>query len=224
MQVATQVTIQCREHCLPASLVAPAQPVGVVILAHGSGTSRNSLRSRFLARQLQKVGLVALLVDLLDEHEAHDRHNVFDIELLAERLIQTLHWVRTQPRISLLPIGFFGQGIGATAALLAAAREPYRVSAVVASAGRPDIIHFWLPRVKAPTLLIVGECDTLALECNRQAFELLGAEKKLIVVPRATHLFEEPGALGIAARHAGRWFARHLTASQGHWNVESTPQ
>jgi pimeloyl-ACP methyl ester carboxylesterase len=214
MQTLTPVIIRCNEHCLPADLVAPARPAGVVILAHGSGTGRNSLRNRFLADQLMKAGFATVLVDLLDDDEAHDRHNVFDAELLASRLTKASQWARTQAMASPLPVAYFGQGIGATAALLASAREPDRVAALVASAGRPDVVRFWLPRVKAPTLLIVGERDLSALECNRQAYELLQTQKKVVIVPGASHLFEETGTLGIAARHAVHWFECHLRAPQ----------
>lgn len=209
------VIIHCKEHQLPADILEPAHPTGIVILVHGSGTSRNSSHNLLLGHELGKVGLATLLVDLLDEYEIHDRHNVFDVELLAERLIETVRWVRAQPQLGGLPIGLCGHGIGATTVVLAAAREPSGVSAVVASAGRPDVVQFWLPRVQAPTLLIVGAWDSSALAGNQLAFEMLESAKQLVIVPHAGHLFEEPGTIGMAARHARRWLAHYLSMVQG---------
>jgi putative phosphoribosyl transferase len=203
------VSISAGQSELPGTLVMPATPVGVVLFAHGSGSSRHSPRNRFVAKVLQDAGIGTLLFDLLTEAEAEDRRNVFDIELLGERLLAAVRWVSTHPATSLLSIGLFGASTGAAAALVAAAQEPL-VGAVVSRGGRPDLADVWLEQVRAPTLLIVGELDREVLDLNRQALSQLGCVKRLAIVPGATHLFEEPGTLEQAARLATDWFARHL--------------
>jgi putative phosphoribosyl transferase len=189
----------------------PAGTTGVVAFAHGSGSSRLSPRNRFVARELQNAGLATLLMDLLEEDEAQDRDKVFDIELLASRLLSALHWLGNNPATRSLRVGYFGASTGAAAALVAAAREPAKISALVSRGGRPDMALPWLSKVKAPTLLIVGEHDAPVLDWNEDAYRRLTTEKELVIVPGATHLFEEPGALEAVAQHACRWFVRYLS-------------
>ncbi|MCE9630472.1 MAG: dienelactone hydrolase family protein [Planctomycetia bacterium] len=194
---------------LPGRLVLPAPPTGLVLFAHGSGSSRHSPRNAYVASVLHESWIGTLLFDLLTEQEATDRVNVFDVALLAERLLAAVRYVAGLEQTRHLPLGLFGASTGAAAALLAAAVEP-RVSAVVSRGGRPDLAGRKLRVVQAPTLLIVGGDDTEVLELNRQALAQLDCEKQLAVVPDATHLFEEPGTLEEAARLAAEWFARHL--------------
>jgi putative phosphoribosyl transferase len=204
-----QVSIPAGPVSLPGTLVAPPNAAGVVLFAHGSGSSRHSPRNRFVAAALERAGLGTLLFDLLTEPEAADRGNVFDIDLLAQRLLAAARWAMSHPATSALRLGFFGASTGAAAALVAAAEEP-QAEAVVSRGGRPDLAGPWLPRVSAPTLLIVGGYDLEVLELNREALALLRCPKELAVVPGATHLFEEPGTLAGAARLAGAWFTRYL--------------
>jgi putative phosphoribosyl transferase len=182
----------------------------VIVFAHGSGSGRFSPRNNFVARHLQQNGLATLLLDLLTEEEADDRRKVFDIDLLADRLLLTKSWLESDPRTSQMGIGYFGASTGAGAALQAAAREPSNIRAVVSRGGRPDLAERYLPSVTAPTLLIVGGYDEPVIEMNQSAFDLLICEKKLIIVPGATHLFEEPGTLEQVAEHAGKWFLRYV--------------
>ena len=195
---------------LEGVLGLPAGPRGVVVFAHGSGSGRLSPRNTFVARQLQRAGLATLLLDLLTEEEADDRRKVFDINLLADRLLLAKGWLEEEPRTQHLKIGYFGASTGAGAALQAAAREPLNVKAVVSRGGRPDLAESYLPSVTAPTLLIVGGHDEPVIEMNQAAYDLLTCEKKLIIVPGATHLFEEPGTLERVADHAGGWFQQYL--------------
>jgi putative phosphoribosyl transferase len=195
-------------------LGVPEKPLGVVLFAHGSGSGRLSPRNRFVAHGLEGGGLATLLIDLLEEAEAGDRRKVFDIDLLSDRLLAATHWLTSQPTTSHLRIGYFGASTGAGAALQAAAREPEPIGAVVSRGGRPDLAEPFLPRVTAPTLLIVGGFDFPVIEMNEQAFALLACEKELVIVPKATHLFEEPGTLEQVADHALRWFIRHLPPPQ----------
>ena len=208
-----KVIIPADRRKLEGVLTVPGDASGVVAFAHGSGSSRHSPRNQFVARELQQAKLATLLLDLLDEEEAADPHMVFDIELLALRLLAAARWLGDNPATHLLALGYFGASTGAAAALVAAAREPARVSAVVSRGGRPDLAMRWLPQVKAPTLLIVGADDEPVLQWNCDAYAVLTAEKELVVVPRATHLFEEPGTLEEVARQACRWFVRHLAAA-----------
>ncbi len=197
---------------LPGDLAVPDGPMtGLVIFAHGSGSSRLSPRNQFVAGQLQARGLATLLFDLLTDEEARDRRNVFDIPLLALRLGAALEWQLTRPDIARLPAGLFGASTGAAAALVAAAHFAERVGAVVSRGGRPDLAGTALPRVRAPTLLIVGGADVEVLELNREAAAQLTCEHALRVVPGATHLFEEPGTLEAVAALAADWLALHLT-------------
>jgi putative phosphoribosyl transferase len=177
----------------------------MVLFAHGSGSGRFSPRNNYVAAALRSAGLVTLLFDLLTDEEAADRRNVFDIELLAERLALATVWVRQQEDTRSLPIGYFGAGTGA------AARAPEQIGAIVSRGGRPDMAGRVLGQVRAPTLLTVGGQDLGVLELNEQAFAQLQCEKSLEIVPGATHLFEEPGALDQVIDLARDWFTRHLT-------------
>jgi len=194
---------------LPGRLTLPDDPRGLVLFAHGSGSSRHSPRNAFVAAALNTAGLGTLLLDLLTEAEADDRSNVFDIRLLADRLAAAIAFVRLQELTRGLPIGLFGASTGAAAALVAAARDP-TVAAVVSRGGRPDLAGDALERVHCPTLLIVGGGDTEVLALNRLALAALSGDTKLAIVPGATHLFEEPGALEEAAQLAAAWLARYL--------------
>ncbi|MEY4255697.1 MAG: hypothetical protein RLZZ141_924 [Pseudomonadota bacterium] len=195
---------------LPGDLRLPDRPRGLVIFAHGSGSSRLSPRNQQVAEGLFDVGLASLLFDLLSEDEARDRMNVFDIDLLAERLVQAVDWAHEHAALFDLPIGLFGASTGAAAALKAAALRPRLVSAVVSRGGRPDLAGDALLHVKAPCLLIVGGDDEPVLTWNRQAHSLLGAASELDVIPGATHLFEEPGAMDKVVRRATLWLSGHL--------------
>lgn len=195
---------------LPGLLGAPEGAQGTVVFAHGSGSSRLSPRNNAVAAELRGAGLATLLFDLLTEAEGRDRANVFDIGLLAERLKDVVAWLDRQPGVAGLPLGCFGASTGAAAALRAAAQLPERVAAVVSRGGRPDLAEAHLPEVTAPTLLIVGELDQTVVEMNQRALQLLGGEKALEIVPGATHLFEEPGAMEEVTRLAREWFVRFL--------------
>jgi putative phosphoribosyl transferase len=207
------VKIAGRGLLLEGILGLPADSGGVVVFAHGSGSGRFSPRNNFVARHLQQNGLATLLLDLLTEDEADDRRKVFDIDLLADRLLLAKTWLQSEPRTAHLGIGYFGASTGAGAALQAAAREPTHIKAVVSRGGRPDLAEPYLNQVTAPTLLIVGGWDEPVIEMNQAAYALLACEKKLIIVPGATHLFEEPGTLEQVADQAGKWFMRYLQSS-----------
>jgi len=201
---------------LGATLDLPRAAKGLVLFAHGSGSSRFSPRNRFVARELGNARLATLLLDLLtEEEEAIDDRTGrlrFDIDLLAERLVHATDWAKRQPNLAALSLGYFGASTGAAAALVAASERPNLVAAVVSRGGRPDLASDALERVRAPTLLIVGGEDGEVLQLNREAYASLACVKRLDVVPGATHLFEEPGALESVARLATDWFTRHLTA------------
>ena len=195
---------------LPGTLAWPCHPSGIVLFAHGSGSSRLSPRNAAVAGQLREAGLATLLFDLLTPREATQRANVFEIELLAERLRAATDWVIGQTEVAGLVPGYFGASTGAAAALRAAAASGTPVGAVVSRGGRPDLAGDALPKVRAPTLLIVGSRDETVLELNREAYRRLTCPKRLLVVPGATHLFEEPGTLEEAGRSAAGWFVEHL--------------
>lgn len=197
---------------LEGNLALPAGASGVVAFAHGSGSSRRSPRNRRVAEALGAQGLATLLFDLLTEDEATDRERVFDIPLLAERLLDATRWLREDRDTRALRIGLFGASTGAAAALVAAARSQDEIGAVVSRGGRPDLAGSFLARVRAPTLLIVGSHDPVVLDLNREALAALRCEKELVIVPGATHLFEEPGTLERVIELAGRWFCDHLRA------------
>ncbi len=199
---------------LEGNLVVPPDAKGIVVFAHGSGSSRFSPRNRFVARVLQEGGLATLLFDLLTAEEERidqvTRQLRFDIPLLAKRLVAVARWCAQQPTIGELGLGLFGSSTGAAAALIAAAELPDLVRAVVSRGGRPDLAGPALPKVKAPTLLIVGGRDTPVIELNEQAMAWMRAPVELVIVPGASHLFEEPGTLEEVANLARDWFLRHL--------------
>lgn len=195
---------------LAGQLTVPENPAGMVVFAHGSGSSRHSPRNRFVAQVLNRAGLGTLLFDLLTRDEEFDRANIFDIELLAGRLGLVTSWLRDQPSVGELQIGYFGASTGAGAALLAASDPDADVAAVVSRGGRPDLAGRRLEQVRAPTLLIVGGEDHAVLDLNRRAQALLRCENRLAVVPGATHLFEEPGTLATVADLARDWLHDHL--------------
>ena len=191
-------------------LGVPGEAAGIVLFAHGSGSSRLSPRNNFVARAMRKRGLATLLLDLLTEQEAQQRRNVFDIQLLAQRLLLATAWCEQEPDAAGLPICYFGASTGAAAALVAAASGAAPIAAIVSRGGRPDLAGADLASVAAPTLLIVGGADPLVLDLNRSALARLRCEKRLAIVPGATHLFEEAGALETVVGLAGDWFASHL--------------
>jgi putative phosphoribosyl transferase len=199
---------------LPGDLNVPAGAVGLAIFAHGSGSSRHSPRNQSVARHLQAHGIGTLLFDLLTEAEEQEefytRHLRFDIPLLAERLVAATQWISKQEIARDLPLGYFGSSTGAAAALVAAAKLGDKISAIVSRGGRPDLAGEFLPRVKAPTLLIVGGHDEAVIELNEQAREKLSCKNSINVVPGATHLFEEPGALEKVARLAAEYFRKQF--------------
>lgn len=199
---------------LEGDLATPEDPSGIVLFAHGSGSSRFSPRNRAVASELNSGGLATLLIDLLtSREEAADRksgHLRFDIGLLAERLVHVIDWLVAEPETRDLPVGLFGASTGAAAALVAAAARPDRVGAVVSRGGRPDLAGDALPHVQAPTLLIVGGADVPVIGLNRRAMTRMRCETRCEIVPDATHLFEEPGALGQVATLALDWFLGRL--------------
>jgi putative phosphoribosyl transferase len=199
---------------LEGNLNIPEQAAGIVLFAHGSGSSRHSPRNQFVAQLLHKAGIATLLIDLLTvAEEEEDRRTArlrFDINLLSSRVVAATNWLSVQPDTRDLNIGYFGASTGAAAALTVAAQHPFSVKAVVSRGGRPDLTGSLLAEVKAPTLLIVGSLDMQVLELNRMALSLLRCEKQLEVVPGATHLFEEPGTLEQVAQLASNWFQRFL--------------
>ena len=210
-----QVEIPSGRRRLSGILSVPSGAEGVVAFAHGSGSGRFSPRNQFVARVLQEAGLATLLLDLLEEEEADDREKVFDIELLAERLQSAADWLSQEPETSALRLGYFGASIGTGAALVAVARDPAAVGAVVSRGGRPDLAHAYLSKVQAPTLLIVGGNDDVVIELNEQALRPLRCPKQLVIVPGAAHLFEEPGTLEEVARLAKEWFVQYLAPIAG---------
>jgi putative phosphoribosyl transferase len=205
------VTVTCGDIELEGDLEVPQHAAGVVLFAHGSGSSRLSPRNRFVAQKLREERLATLLIDLLTLEEDRSRETRFDIDLLTERLAGAARFLAREPRTAKLKLGLFGASTGAAAALRVAGALPAEVGAVVSRGGRPDLTGARaLARVRAPTLLIVGGNDFGVIELNEQAFAQLGCAKELSIVPGATHLFEERGALEKVAELAARWFARHL--------------
>lgn len=199
---------------LQGNLTIPKNAKGIVLFAHGSGSSRHSPRNRYVAQVLQKAGLATLLIDLLTEEEEKiddiTAHLRFDIDLLAKRLVGATKWLTQHPDTKNLNVGYFGASTGAGAALVAAVERQGEVKAVVSRGGRPDLAGKALFHVKAPTLLIVGGYDIPVIEMNQEALDQLQEEKKMVIVSGATHLFEEPGTLEEVARLAADWFARYL--------------
>jgi len=210
----TEVQISIHRHVLEGELIVPGEAKGVIIFAHGSGSSRRSPRNQFVARTIQESGNGTLLFDLLTpDEESEDRYTGeyrFDISLLAQRLVATARWLRTQPGMNGLKFAYFGSSTGGGAALVGAAELGSEIQAVVSRGGRPDLAAESLPRVQCPTLLLVGELDEVVIDLNRQALARLRCEKELKIIDGATHLFEEPGALEQVANEAAKWFNRYL--------------
>jgi pimeloyl-ACP methyl ester carboxylesterase len=213
-EIHQSVIIPAGRERLSGDLDVPAGARGLVLFAHGSGSSRNSPRNRFVAETIRDAGIGTLLFDLLTEaEEAEDRftgHLRFNIDLLAGRLAEATKWVGGEPALNHLGIGYFGSSTGAAAALIAATTSTFPVQAIVSRGGRPDLARESLPRVTAPTLLIVGGLDEVVIDLNRRAFEQLRCDKRLEIIPGATHLFEEKGALAQVARLAAEWFRKYL--------------
>jgi len=211
-----EVQILALRAVLPGNLNIPEGAAALVLFAHGSGSSRHSPRNQFVARTLNDAGLATLLFDLLTpEEEAmdmHTREHRFNISLLAEGLVDATNWAKQQERTRDLRVGYFGSSTGGAAALVAAAEIPQHVGAVVSRGGRPDLAGDALPKVQVPTLLIVGGNDDIVIELNEQARDRMRCEVKLEIVPGATHLFEEPGALEKVANLASDWFVNHIGA------------
>jgi dienelactone hydrolase len=215
-----EVQIRAGQAALSGNLHIPDGTAALVLFAHGSGSSRHSPRNQFVARTLNDAGLATLLFDLLtQEEEAIDmqtRELRFNIRLLAERLVHTTKWAKQQPQTCDLRIGYFGSSTGGAAALVAAVDVPQDVGAVVSRGGRPDLAGEALPRVQAPTLLIVGGNDDIVIELNEQARDRMHCEVKLEIIPGATHLFEEPGTLEKVAQLASDWFVKHIGSASSH--------
>lgn len=207
---------------LEGVLGLPAQAIGIVIFAHGSGSGRFSPRNNFVARYLQQGQVATLLLDLLTADEADDRRKVFDIDLLADRVLLAKGWLEQDDRTKSLGIGYFGASTGAAAALQAASRDPSSIRAVVSRGGRPDLAEPYLPSVTAPTLLIVGGDDEPVIAMNRTACRLLTCPNRLMIVPGASHLFEEPGTLEQVAEHALAWFQHYFHAAPHEGGVTAT--
>lgn len=208
-----QIKIPAGGITLEGNLVIPPETRTAVIFAHGSGSSRHSPRNRFVASVLQEAGIGTLLFDLLTREEDTVYENRFNIELLTDRLEAATRWFREQPQASGFTIGYFGASTGTASALRAAADLGPAIGAVVSRGGRPDMAEQALLKVKAPVLLIVGSSDPVVLDLNRRAYGMIEAEKHLAIVPHATHLFEEPGALEEVSRLAADWFKRHLLST-----------
>ena len=206
---AITVDIQLASVVLPGILTVPPAAVGLVVFAHGSGSSRLSPRNAFMAEIIQAEGMGTLLFDLLTEEEDLIYDNRFDIDLIANRLLAATDWLLERPEAKDLSLGYFGASTGAAAALKAAVHEPH-VRAIVSRGGRPDLALDVLPRIRAATLLVVGSLDTIVIDLNRHAYNRLQCEKRMEIVPGASHLFEEPGTLDVAAHLAATWFKEHL--------------
>ena len=195
---------------LHGELHLPRKAAAAAVFVHGSGTTRHDAQNEFVAHRLQRAGFGTLLVDLLEDYETRDRHNVFDVDLQAQRLVEVVRWLRAaEPHCEALPIGYFGAGVGAGVALVAAARAPELVQAVVSRGGRPDTAAEWLARVRAPTLFIADEAG-VAPDWVAAACDACSAERERVFVESPSHLYKEPEAIEAVARHAERWFTRHL--------------
>ena len=212
----TPVRIALEDVVLHGNLHVPEHCLGMVLFSHGSGSSRWSPRNNYVAEKLHENGIGTLLFDLLTEREDSDYHMRFNINLLTIRLIKTTEWLLGHKEIQILPIGYFGASTGAASALMAAAHFGSRITSVVSRGGRPDLAIAQLTKVRAPTLLIVGELDRAVIEFNQQAYHALSCTKHLTIVPGATHLFEEPGKLAEVARLSAAWFTKWFTKLEGH--------
>jgi len=195
---------------LEGTLGIPKSAKGIILFAHGSGSSRLSPRNNYVARVLREKGIGTLLFDLLTEEEDVDYETRFDISLLFERLVAATEWLEKQPEAKGLSLGYFGASTGAAAAIQASVVLKDKIKAIVSRGGRVDLTNGYLNRVKAPTLLIVGKLDEAVVEINKDAYEKINVEKDLKIIPNATHLFEEPGALEEAAEFAAEWFKKYL--------------
>lgn len=218
----TLIKVRSGSYLLEGVLCVPPGAKGVVVFAHGSGSSRHSPRNRFVAHSLQEAGLATLLIDLLEENEAENRDKVFDMELLASRLQGAADWLGAYPETRAMRLGYFGASTGAGAALVAAARQPEAVGAVVSRGGRPDLAGDELLKVEAPTLFLVGSDDEPVIRLNQQALAKLHCPSQLIIVPGATHLFSEAGTLEEVAGHARNWFLKHLSYRTGSFDGAPT--
>lgn len=212
-QYKEEVDIPLSNNTLTGDLIIPVGATAIVLFAHGSGSSRQSPRNRFVADFLHEAGFATLLFDLLTPQEDLEYANRFDIDLLGERLTDVTYWLSARPDFT-LDIGYFGASTGAAAAFQAAVQLGDRIKAIVSRGGRPDLSED-IVLVRAPVQLIVGSLDQPVIELNEKALDSLNTEKELVMVEGATHLFEEPGKLGEAAAHAARWFARHLSRAEG---------
>ena len=214
VQFENEVLIPVGEVTLDGDLQIPPNATGVVLFAHGSGSSRFSPRNQFVARILREAGLATLLFDLLTREEemidSFTRHLRFDMVLLAERLVAATQWIQNVDAANGLRVGYFGSSTGGGAALMAAAKLGEQVGAVVSRGGRPDLASAWLPKVTCPTLLLVGELDTIVIDLNRAAMQRMSCPTELRLIPDATHLFEEPGTLETVAHEAAGWFQGYL--------------
>ncbi|MBS0122931.1 dienelactone hydrolase family protein [Thetidibacter halocola] len=210
----TVATVRVTTIGLEGHLRCPPDPAGLIVFAHGAGSSHRSPRNNRVAGALAAQGFATLLFDLLTEDEAQDRANVFDIPLLGQRMLDALDWTWSQRPLRRLPVGLFGASTGAAAALVAAAQAPDRVGAVVSRGGRPDLAAGALPQVRAPVLLIVGGLDEVVVHLNLTAADRLTCPHRTEIVPGATHLFEEPGALDRVTTLAGDWFTQHLSHAE----------
>ena len=222
------VSIPIGRERIEGTLCLPEEAIGLVLFAHGSGSSRFSTRNRHVASVLEQSGLATLLIDLLTEEEERADSSSgllrFDIQLLARRVEAATAWLQGEESVEGLALGYFGASTGAAAAIVADSKRPEPVAAIVSRGGRPDLAGPALARVRAPTLLIVGGLDAVVLELNREALVELAGEKRLEIVPGATHLFEEAGALDTVARLAGDWFVNHFSASNPRsWARNKTP-
>ena len=219
VQFENEILMPVGEVTLEGELQIPPNATGLVLFAHGSGSSRLSPRNQFVARMLREAGLGTLLFDLLTREEemidSFTRHLRFDIVLLCERLVAATRWLENVHAARGLRVGYFGSSTGGGAALMAAAKLGEGVGAVVSRGGRPDLASAWLPKVKSPTLLLVGELDTIVIGLNREAMSRMTCPTELRLIPDATHLFEEPGALEAVAHEAASWFQVHLSPKTG---------
>ncbi|HYL23158.1 MAG TPA: hypothetical protein VEV21_02065 [Burkholderiales bacterium] len=207
MKTHCDVRIQAGKILLRGEMYLPQAPAGMIVFAHGSGVTRRDPLNRFVARRLERAAYATLLMDLLEDYETRDRHNVFDVGMQAERLIEVKAWLGMQPRTRSLRLGYFGTGVGTGIVLVAAAKAPARVCAIVSRGGRPDTALHWVPQVKAPTLFIDDGAVPDFIEATYRAAT---AEKELVYVPTAGRLFKEPDAIKAVAQHACRWFSRHM--------------
>ncbi len=214
-----EVQIKVQDKVINGNLTLPGKTIGIVLFAHGSGSGRFSPRNNFVAEALNKKKIATLLMDLLtSEEELIDEQTAelrFDIPFLAERVMGTIDWLKKNKEVKGFPQGIFGASTGAAAALIAAAKHPQGIKAVVSRGGRPDLALEYLPKVKAPTLLIVGGDDQPVIGMNVEALAKLRCKKKLEIIPGATHLFEEPGKLEKVAELAGEWFEEHFSRKEG---------